>query len=160
MKKILAVMIGLVFLFTGSAYALEIKLAHVVNEKDAFHVAAEKFKELAEKYTDGKVKPLATLQDHAVTQFPRLETQKADSPNALLVRANLALVVRTGTPQPIIERLYREVKSCVEEPDFIARLQSLAYEPVLSPPVQARKFLQAESARYGAIAKAVNLDAN
>lgn len=110
--------------------------------------------------TDGKVKPLATLQGHAVTQFPRLETQKADSPNALLVRANLALVVRTGTPQPIIERLYKEVKSSVEEPDFIARLQSLAYEPVLSPPAQARKFLQAESARYGAIAKAVNLDAN
>ena len=55
MKKILAVMIGLVFLFAGSAYALEIKLAHVVNEKDAFHVAAEKFKELTEKYTKGAV---------------------------------------------------------------------------------------------------------
>ncbi|MGO4332134.1 Bug family tripartite tricarboxylate transporter substrate binding protein [Cupriavidus sp. 2TAF22] len=110
--------------------------------------------------TDGKVKPLATLQSHAVAQFPKLETQKADSPDGLLVSANLALVVRTGTPQPIIERLYKEVNSSVEEPDFLARLQSLAYEPVLTPPAQARKFLQAESARYGAIAKAVNLDAN
>lgn len=110
--------------------------------------------------TDGKVKPLATLQDHTVTQYPKLETQKADSQDALLVRANLALVVKTGTSQPIIERLYNEVKSSVEEPDFIARLQSLAYEPVLTPPAQTRKFLQAESARYGAIAKAVNLDAN
>lgn len=108
--------------------------------------------------TDGKVKPLATLQSQAVTQFPKLETQKADE--ALSVRANLALMVKTGTPQPIIERLYKEVKSSVEEPDFIARLQSLAYEPVLTPPAQTRKFLQSESARYGAIAKAVNLDAN
>ncbi|MGH8856610.1 MAG: Bug family tripartite tricarboxylate transporter substrate binding protein [Polaromonas sp.] len=110
--------------------------------------------------TGGKVKSLATLQSTAVAQFPKLETQKAESGNALLVRANLALVVKTGTPQPIIERLYKEVKGSVEEPDFVARLQSLAYEPVLLPPAQARTFLHAETARYGAIAKGVNLDAN
>jgi TRAP-type transport system periplasmic protein len=32
---------------------MEIKFAHVVNEKDAFHVAAEKFKELVEKRSQG-----------------------------------------------------------------------------------------------------------
>lgn len=108
----------------------------------------------------GKLKPLATLQTTVVEQLPKLETQKADDGKALLVRANLALVVKTGTPQPIIEQLYKAVKSSVEEPDFIARLQSLTYEPVLIPPAQARSFLHAETARYGAIAKGVNLEAN
>ena len=33
-----------------------IRLAHVVNERDGFHIAAVKFKELVEEQTDGKVK--------------------------------------------------------------------------------------------------------
>lgn len=44
-----------------------IKLAHVVNENDGFHLAALKFKELVEKRTEGKVKieiyPNAVLGD-------------------------------------------------------------------------------------------------
>lgn len=44
-----------------------IKLAHVVNEKDGFHIAAMKFKDLVEKDTQGKVKielyPNASLGD-------------------------------------------------------------------------------------------------
>ncbi len=44
-----------------------IKLAHVVNEKDGFHIAATKFKELVEERTKGMVKielyPNATLGD-------------------------------------------------------------------------------------------------
>lgn len=46
---------------------MTIKLAHVVNEKDGFHIAAMKFKELVEEKTEGKVKielyPNATLGD-------------------------------------------------------------------------------------------------
>jgi len=34
---------------------IEIRLAHVVNEQDGFHIAAEKFKEVVEERTDGVV---------------------------------------------------------------------------------------------------------
>ena len=44
-----------------------IKLAHVVNEKDGFHIAAMKFEELVEERTEGKINielyPNATLGD-------------------------------------------------------------------------------------------------
>lgn len=44
-----------------------LRLAHVVNEKDGFHIAATKFKELVEQKTNGKVKidiyPNASLGD-------------------------------------------------------------------------------------------------
>lgn len=108
----------------------------------------------------GKAKPLAVLQSAPVAQFPKVETQKTGDKNALQIRASLALVVKAGTPQPIIDRLYKEVKSSVEEPDFLARLETLSYEPVLSKPAEARAFLHAETARYGAIAKLVNIEAN
>ncbi len=46
---------------------MTVKLAHVVNEKDGFHIAAMKFKELVEEKTEGKVTielyPNATLGD-------------------------------------------------------------------------------------------------
>jgi TRAP-type C4-dicarboxylate transport system substrate-binding protein len=58
----------LLFALAGTALAAtEIKLAHVVNEKDAFHLAAEKFKELVEKGSGGELSvtlfPNATLGD-------------------------------------------------------------------------------------------------
>jgi tripartite ATP-independent transporter DctP family solute receptor len=53
MKKIFSLLFVFLFVFAGTAAAMEIKFAHVVNEKDAFHVAAEKFKELVEKRSQG-----------------------------------------------------------------------------------------------------------
>ncbi len=53
MKKIFSLLAILTFVFASTAAAMEIKFAHVVNEKDAFHVAAEKFKELVEKRSQG-----------------------------------------------------------------------------------------------------------
>jgi TRAP-type transport system periplasmic protein len=46
---------GALLAWTGMAAALEIKFAHVVNEKDAFHLASEKFKELVEKESKGEL---------------------------------------------------------------------------------------------------------
>lgn len=65
MRKIASVFI-VVCLFgmlamTGAAEAVTLKLAHVVNEQDAFHVCALKFKEIVEERTDGEVE---------VTVFP------------------------------------------------------------------------------------------
>jgi tripartite ATP-independent transporter DctP family solute receptor len=66
MKRILLVLAISIALITPS-FAIDIKLAHVVNEQDSFHLAATKFKELTEKYTNGDVKvtifPNAVLGD-------------------------------------------------------------------------------------------------
>ena len=56
MKKLFCIsIVGMFFFLTSAAFALEIKFAHVVNEKDAFHVAAVKFKELVEKGSKGEI---------------------------------------------------------------------------------------------------------
>ena len=66
MKKPMLLLLAVCAL-AAPAFAIDIKLAHVVNEKDTFHMAAEKFKELTEQYTSGSVKvtifPNATLGD-------------------------------------------------------------------------------------------------
>jgi tripartite ATP-independent transporter DctP family solute receptor len=66
MKRALLVL-ALVAALLAPTFAIDIKLAHVVNEQDSFHLAATKFKELTEKYTNGEVKvtifPNAVLGD-------------------------------------------------------------------------------------------------
>jgi tripartite ATP-independent transporter DctP family solute receptor len=84
MKKIFSISMLAIFLFSmaGAALALEIKFAHVVNEKDAFHVAAEKFKELVEKNSRGEVTvalfPNAKLGDER-TLLERMKMGIVDS---------------------------------------------------------------------------------
>ena len=82
MKKAFSVFLVALFLFSmaASAFALEIKLAHVVNEKDSFHLAAEKFKALTEKYTSGSV---------TVTIFPNA---KLGDERTLLERMKMGIV--------------------------------------------------------------------
>ena len=80
MKKIFSILTVLFFAFAGSAAALEIKFAHVVNEKDAFHVAAEKFKELVEKRSQGAL---------TVTIFPNA---KLGDERTLLERMKMGIV--------------------------------------------------------------------
>lgn len=82
MKKAFSVFLVALFLFSmaASAFALEIKLAHVVNEKDSFHLAAEKFKALTEKYTNGEV---------TVTIFPNA---KLGDERTLLERMKMGIV--------------------------------------------------------------------
>lgn len=82
MKKLFSISIVVMFLLslTGAAFALEIKFAHVVNEKDAFHVAAEKFKELMEKGSKGEI---------TVTIFPNA---KLGDERTLLERMKMGIV--------------------------------------------------------------------
>jgi tripartite ATP-independent transporter DctP family solute receptor len=84
MKKFLSISFLTLFFIslTGAAFALEIKFAHVVNEKDAFHVAAEKFKELVEKNSKGEITvalfPNAKLGDER-TLLERMKMGIVDS---------------------------------------------------------------------------------
>ncbi len=72
LSTLIAVSLGLFLVVAGGwssagAAPRTIKLAHVVNERDGFHIAALKFKELAEEKTKGEVKieiyPNASLGD-------------------------------------------------------------------------------------------------
>ncbi len=79
-----------VSLFSSMAFAVTtIRLAHVVNEKDAFHQCALKFKELVEAGSDGELK---------ITIFPNA---KLGDERTLLERMKLGVVdagIITGGP--------------------------------------------------------------
>lgn len=77
--------IALIAALIFPAFAIDIKLAHVVNEQDSFHLAATKFKELAEKYSGGEVK--VTIYPNAVLGDERtlLERMKMGIVDAAII---------------------------------------------------------------------------
>ena len=91
MKKVMKLVCCLFVLSLMAAplHALELKLGHVVNEKDVFHAAAEKLKEVAEK------NPKADLK---ITLFPNAKL--GDERNLLesLKMGSVDMAIITGGP--------------------------------------------------------------
>jgi tripartite-type tricarboxylate transporter receptor subunit TctC len=68
-----------------------------------------------------------------------------------------AVIVPTGTPKPIIDRLYREYTAAAQTPEvqkFLAD-QGLVYVPSTQAQFAAR--IEAESARWGQIIREQNI---
>jgi len=86
MKRLLASLLVMLAV-AGPMFALDIKLAHVVNEQDSFHLAAMKFQELVAKYTNDQVK--VTLFPNAVLGDERtlLERMKMGIVDAGIITA-------------------------------------------------------------------------
>jgi tripartite-type tricarboxylate transporter receptor subunit TctC len=106
----------------------------------------------------GKVKPVVVLQSQALKEFPAAVTQDYDNTKDLTVRSNLSVVVRSGTPQDVINKLYAAIKEGMQEQDFITALDLLAYAPVMTSPEDSKKFLLEETVRYGKLVEASGLE--
>jgi len=139
MKKAFSVFLVTLFLLSmaASAFALEIKLAHVVNEKDSFHLAAEKFKALTEKYTNGSV---------TVTIFPNA---KLGDERTLLERMKMGIVdAGIITNGPIINFVPRF--GAIDLP-FLFRNPDHAYK-VLDGPIGNQLFADMEKQGWKGLA--------
>jgi tripartite-type tricarboxylate transporter receptor subunit TctC len=106
----------------------------------------------------GKVKPVAVLQTTPLQEFPQAAVQNYDDPKALTVRSNLSVVVKSGTPQAAIDKLYAAINEGMREPDAVKALDMLAYAAVLTPPKESKQFLLAETKRYAELVKASGLE--
>ena len=65
-----------------------------------------------------------------------------------------------GTPQPIIERLHKEVVAALDTADTKKRLTDLGLDVVGSTPAQAAKLVDDEIQRWSAVIKAANIKAD
>jgi len=61
------------------------------------------------------------------------------------------LLARTGTPQPILDKLAKAAVAALRDPQVRDILQGQAAEPVGNTPAEFGKFIRAESAKYARI---------
>jgi tripartite-type tricarboxylate transporter receptor subunit TctC len=100
---------------------------------------------------DGKIRPLAVTAAKRAATLPNVPTlgeaglpdQEADTMQAVLVPA--------GTPRPIVEFLYSEIKAIVALPDIKERFEMLGLDAVTNTPEEFAAQIKNEIAKWGKV---------
>jgi tripartite-type tricarboxylate transporter receptor subunit TctC len=106
---------------------------------------------------DGKIRALAVSAAKRVALLPDVPTlaeaglpdQEADTMQAVLVPA--------GTPRPVIDLIYREIKAIVALPDVGERFEVLGLDAVANTPEQFAAQIKVEIAKWGKVIRGANI---
>ncbi len=105
-------------------------------------------------YKSGRVRVLAFTGEKRHPALPEVPTMaEAGVPQYKHDGGWFALFAPARTPADIVDKLWREVRSAVQQPDVRERFAKLGVEAVADSPADFRKFIQAELKAYGEQAK-------
>lgn len=96
----------------------------------------------------GKLKALAVSSSERVAELPDVPTFAQAGMKDFDANSWLAVVVRTGTPKDVVDKLGKSVAQTMKEPEVRQRLLSMGIEPVGALPAESQKFIEKEIARY------------
>jgi tripartite-type tricarboxylate transporter receptor subunit TctC len=107
--------------------------------------------------TEGKIRPLAVSAAKRAAALPNVPTlgeaglpdQEADTMQAVLVPA--------GTPRPIVDLLYREIKAIVALPDIKERFETLGLDAIANTPEEFAAQIKVEIAKWGKVIRDANI---
>jgi tripartite-type tricarboxylate transporter receptor subunit TctC len=96
----------------------------------------------------GKVRALAVTGGQRLAALPAVPTMIEMGYKDFLVRGWDGLVVRAGTPRPIVDRLNAELAKAVATPEVRNRFAALGVEPVAGSPKEFDELIAAEVERW------------
>ena len=108
----------------------------------------------------GKLKAIATTYETRITAAPEIPTTKAAGYPAVAISHWAGLFAPKGTPQPIIERMNRELTAVVKDKEFRDRLVPQGIEPAPYSLSGYVAFINAERERLTKIARAAKMQAD
>jgi tripartite-type tricarboxylate transporter receptor subunit TctC len=102
----------------------------------------------------GKLRALATTGDKRSQAMPDVPTLGEQGVRGLTALAWWGMLAPAGTPQPIIERMYAEMRKALSLPDVRKTLtETLGMEIVALAPDATQKFILGEMQRWGRVVK-------
>jgi len=107
----------------------------------------------------GKLRAVAAMSETRLKQAPDVPTTAELGYPGLVSSIWSGLYTTAGTPQPIIDRLNRELVKIIGSPAFKDKFEALGFEVRPSTPQQFADFAEAETKRWGAIIKSLNIKA-
>ncbi len=123
-------------------------------------MAAGNLSETMEHLRSGKIVPLAMASTARSPLFPDVPTlTELGYPN-MVTETWSALLAPAGTPEPIVRRLNEEVRKIQTDPSFMAEVARQAAVIKMSTPEEAKKFIAAETERWGKVATDAGIKAN
>ena len=131
--------------FNGAAQALTSTIAgHTPIMMGALPGAAPHIK-------DGKLRALAVTSAKRDPGFPDVPTLTESGIPHQESEFIQAVLVPTGTPKPIIDKLYREIARIVALPEVKQRLAALGYTPVANTPEEFTAQIKTDVARWAKV---------
>jgi tripartite-type tricarboxylate transporter receptor subunit TctC len=105
----------------------------------------------------GKLRALMVTSETRVATLPDVPSAVEIGLPKMVMKFWVGFAAPTGTPQPIVERLNRDVVAALAAPDTKKRLADLGMEGVGNTPAEATQLVDDEIARWTAIAKAASI---
>lgn len=105
----------------------------------------------------GKLRVLAVTMPKRTAFLPDASTSGEQGLPQLDVNSWVGLLAPARTPAAIVNRIHQDVAQAVGRPEVRSALETNGAEPAAMGPAEFARFLAAESAKWGAVAKAAKL---
>ena len=106
---------------------------------------------------EGKINALAVASAKRWPGEPNIPTVEEAGLPGFVMSSWTGLLAPAGTPQPIIDKMAREINLAVHSPDVAKKLTDLGFVPISGTPDDFRKLIEQDIARYGEIVKAAKI---
>jgi tripartite-type tricarboxylate transporter receptor subunit TctC len=102
----------------------------------------------------GKLKALGLTSEKPLSSLPEVTPLASQGLSGFDVSAWFGLAAPAGTPEPVIQRLNKEMLAVLAMPDLRERFASLGMEPLGSTPAEFGAFVRSEIKRLGEVVRA------
>lgn len=107
---------------------------------------------------NGNARPLAVTSNKRMTALPDVPTAAEAGVKNYETYGWLALLAPSGTPKPIIDKLYKALEDAVKDPAVRARFIEQGAEPVSPGPEELKKFIASETVKWHDIIKKAGIE--
>jgi tripartite-type tricarboxylate transporter receptor subunit TctC len=105
----------------------------------------------------GRLRAIGMATITRSSQMPDLPTISEQGVKGFDVNSWTGLLAPAGTPQPIIHRLYDEIKYLVNTEEMKKFILSTGAEPALMGPKEFGAYIKSELVAWGKVVKAANI---
>jgi tripartite-type tricarboxylate transporter receptor subunit TctC len=105
----------------------------------------------------GRVKALAVASSARLPSIADIPTTAELGMPSLVITSWTGLMVPSGTPPNILERIHTEVASVLKQPDTTEKVREQGFDVVANSPDEAQKFMAAEVERWGKLVREANI---
>ncbi len=108
----------------------------------------------------GKLKPLAVAYKSRAPWLPNVPTMAEVGFPGFEVTSWYAVVAKTGTPRPVIDRISKELAAIVQSPEFKKRYDDIGAFTIGSTPEELGTFIKSETVKWTAVVKQAGIQPN
>ena len=108
----------------------------------------------------GKLKPLAVAYKTRAPWLPNVPTFAEVGFPGFEVTSWYAVVARSGTPRPIVDKLSKEFNAIVQSPEFKKRYDEIGAFTIGSTPEELGSFIKSETVKWTAVVRQAGIQPN